>query len=327
MTQPASTSDPSGVLSWRLRDTPVAVFAVETTGFPAGRHRVCELAVSRIEPGRVPELAFDSLIDPARPMTGEEIHGLADRDVVEAPRFEEVAAEVVDRLSGAVLVGYNVAFSLPFLECELERAGVRAAPPHLSLMSLRPALGLGGRCALEVACAEAGVPCEPVGCARADAQASAELFGFYVGHLEGRGIETFGDLATLGELPFLSSLAASPLEPAETLHLRGRREPRRRVLRSLRPAADQQRLATRRYWDAVAAALSDFELSNVELALVRRMRELLRLPEERMRAVHARAFLGALATFAGDDWLAAEEAEKLRSLMRSLALLGWSPGD
>jgi DNA polymerase-3 subunit epsilon len=327
MTQPASTSDASGVLSWRLRETPVVVFAVETTGFPAGRHRVCELALSRIEPGRSPELVFDSLIDPDRPMTGGEIHGLTDRDVADAPRFEEVAAEVVDRLSGAVLVAYNMAFTLPFLECELERAGVRAAPPHLSLMALRPALGLGGRCSLEVACAEAGVPCEPVACARADAQASAELFGSYAGHLERRGIETLRDLAGLGDLPFLASLVAPPLEPAEdALRQRGRRGPRRRVVRSLRPAGDLERLATRRYWDAVAAALSDFELSELELGLVRRMRELLELPEERMRAVHARAFLGALATFAGDDWLAEEEAEKLRSLMRSLALLGWSPG-
>jgi hypothetical protein len=100
----------------------------------------------------------------------------------------------------------------------------------------------------------------------------------------------------------------------------------RRVLRSLGRGADQDRLATRRYWNAVAAALADFDLSDAELALVRRMRELLRLPDERMRAVHARAFLGALATFAGDVWVATEEVEKLRTLMRSLALLGWSPG-
>jgi DNA polymerase III epsilon subunit-like protein len=305
----------------------VAVFALETTGFPAGRHRVCELALCRVEPDRAPVVVFDSLIDPGRPVTGSEIHGLADRDLTGAPRFEEIASEVLDRLAGAVVVGYNAAFSLPFLEDELERVGAPSPPPHLSLMFLRPALGLGGRCSLEVACAEAGIVCEPVGCARADAQATADLFRAYLDQLDRRGVGTFGDLASLGDLPFLGSFGAAPLEAGGGDPGGPRRASLRRVVRSLHPAGDPQRLATRRYWDAVAAALADFDLSEVELGLVRRMRELLRLPEERMRAVHARAFLGALATFSGDDWVAAEEVEKLRSLVRSLTRLGWSPGE
>ena len=315
-----------GVLSWRLRDTPVVVAALETTGFPAGRHRVCELALARIEPGRAPEIVFDSLISPDRPIAGAEIHGLDDAALEHAPRFAEVEADVVDALAGAVVASYNAAFSLPFLEDELERVGVRLQSPRLGLMFLRPALGLGARCSLEVACADAKVACETVGCARADAEASADLYRTYLDVMTKRGINAWGDLATLGEVPFLDSLTEPPLESARALGLSGRRPPLRRVLRALGRDADKDRLATRRYWNAVAAALADFDLSDAELGLVRRMRELLRLPDERMRAVHARAFLGALATFAGDDWVAEEEVEKLRTLMRSLALLGWSPG-
>jgi DNA polymerase III epsilon subunit-like protein len=327
MTQQASISHPPGVASWRLRDTPVVVVALETTGFPAGRHRICELALSRVEPGRSPKLVFDSLIAPERPVAGGEIHGLDERDLVDAPRFCDVAADVQDALSGAVLAAYNVAFSMPFLEDELARSGAPAAAPHLGLMFLRPALGLGGRCSLEVACAEAGVACENTGCARADAEASADLYRAYLEVMTRRGVETFGDLSALGELPFLGSFAANPLGGAEACGLEGRGAPLRRVLRSLAPADGAQRIATRRYWNAVAAALGDFALSEAELGLVRRMRELLRLPDERMRAVHARAFLGALATFAGDDWLAVEEVEKLRTLTRLLGRLGWSPGE
>ena len=98
------------------------------------------------------------------------------------------------------------------------------------------------------------------------------------------------------------------------------------MLRSLQPVSDQERYATRRYWNAVTAALSDFALSDAELGLVRQMRELLRLPDERMRAVHARAFLGALATFAGDDWVAAEEVEKLRDADAVARAPGLEPG-
>ena len=303
------------------------VLALETTGFPAGRHRVCELALVRLDPERAPRLVFESLIAPERPVAGAEIHGLDDAALADAPRFADVEADVVDALSGAVVVAYNVAFSVPFLEDELERVGVRLQPPRLGLMFLRPALGLGARCSLEMACADARIDCEGVGCARADAEASADLYRAYLDELTRRGVDTFGDLAALGDLPFLASLTAVPLGAAETHGLRGRHAPLRRVLRSLQPVSDQERYATRRYWNAVTAALADFALSEAELGLVRRMRELLRLPDERMRAVHARAFLGALATFAGDDWVATEEVEKLRTLMRSLALLGWSPGD
>ena len=329
MPRPASSSPANlapGVLSWHLRDTPVVVLALETTGFPAGRHRVCELALVRIEPGCAPVLAFDSLLSPDRPIAGAEIHGLDDDAVADAPRFADVAADVVDALSGAVLAAYNVVFSMPFLEDELERVGVRLSAPRVGLMFLRPALGLGPRCSLEVACGDAKVACETVACARADAEASADLYRAYLDLMTRRGIDTFGDLAALGDLPFLDSLSEAPIASADALGLSGRSTPVRRVLRSLARGSDHERLATRRYWNAVAAALADFDLSDAELGLVRRMRELLRLPDERMRAVHARAFLGALATFAGDDWVASEEVEKLRVLMRSLALLGWSPG-
>jgi DNA polymerase-3 subunit epsilon len=327
MTQQASLSDAPGVLSWRLRETPVVVFAIETTGFPAGRHRVCELALCRVEPGRAPRTVFDSLIAPERALTGGDLHGLRDADLRGAPRFAEVAADVVDALSGAVVAAYNAAFSLPFLEDELARVGVAVPPPHLGLMFLRPALGLGGRCSLEMACAEAGVASERGGCARADAEAAGDLWRVYLERLLAGGVETFGELAALGELSLAGGLEGAPLPPADAIGVGGRRSPLRRIVRSLQGHAADERLATRRYWDAVAAALADFDLSEAELGLVRRMRELLGLPEERMRAVHARAFLGALTNFAGDDWLAAEEAEKLRSLVRSLARLGWSPGE
>ena len=83
----------------------------------------------------------------------------------------------------------------------------------------------------------------------------------------------------------------------------------------------------RRYWQAVSAAVADYEVTDVELGLVRKMRELLELPEEQMRAVHARAFMSAIVAFAGDDWVADDEAEKLRRLLAGLSLLGWSPGE
>ena len=74
-------------------------------------------------------------------------------------------------------------------------------------------------------------------------------------------------------------------------------------------------------------ALADLEITDVEVGLVRALRELLRLPEEQIRAVHARAFVNALVAFTGDDWLDEEEAAKTKALLQCLRTLGWAPGD
>lgn len=323
----SARGDEGGILRRSLSETPIAVFDIETTGFPAGRHRIVELSVCRMDPGDKPRLVFDSLIHPGRAVTGGEIHGIDDADVRDAPRFEDVASELVDALAGSVLASYNVAFDIDFLSDELERVGVAEPPPHLCLMFLRPLLKLGGRCSLEEACREHGVAYSNTQCARADAEAGGDLYRLYLEELVSQGIETFSDLAAIGDFPFLRSFDRHPLPGATSFGLTRRASAFRRIVRSLDNAAPDSHESLRRYWQAVSVALADFEITDVELGLVKALRDLSKLSEEQVRAVHARAFLNALVAFASDDWFDEEEAAKTKALLACLSRLGWAPGE
>lgn len=320
-------SEEGGILHRSVAETPIAVFDIETTGFPAGRHRILEISVCRMNPGDKPSLIFDSLVHPGRAVTGAEIHGIGDADVRDAPRFEDIAAELVDAFAGSVLASYNVAFDIDFLCDELERVGVLETPPHLCLMFLRPMLKLGGRCSLEEACREHGIPYSVTQCARADAEAGGDLYRLYLEELESQGIATFGDLAATADFPFLHSFDRRPLPGSASFDLTRNASAYRRIVRSLGEGSSGSHESLRRYWQAVTVALADFEITEIELGLVKALRDLSKLSDEQVRAVHARAFLHALVAFASDDWLDEEEAAKTKALLGCLSKLGWAPGE
>src|SRR5919106_4110993 len=146
-----------GILNQSIAETPIAIVDTETTGLYPGGDRVIEIAVVRADPGQEPKVWLDTLINPRRPVAATEIHGISDEDVADAPTFEDVAPAVVDALCGSVFASYNVYFDARFIREELRRVGMRAFPPHLCLMYLRPMLGLGRKCSLRDACADSAV--------------------------------------------------------------------------------------------------------------------------------------------------------------------------
>jgi DNA polymerase III epsilon subunit family exonuclease len=137
-----------GILDRDVASTPIAIVDLETTGLNAGVDRVVEISVIRMEPGAEPVLAFDTLVNPQRPMAATEIHGITDDDVADAPEFADIATHIMNAISECVVAAYNVYFDMRFLDYEITRARLRAEAPHFCLMYLRPMLGLGGRCSL-----------------------------------------------------------------------------------------------------------------------------------------------------------------------------------
>lgn len=73
-----------------------------------------------------PRLAFSTLVRPPVPIRPESsaCHGLTDADVSAAPRWEDVAEEVLSALDGRVLLAYNLPFDWHVLDLGLERAGL-----------------------------------------------------------------------------------------------------------------------------------------------------------------------------------------------------------
>ena len=114
---------------------PLAVLDFETTGLRVGKDdRIVEIGVVRMDPergGRWSETRFETLVNPQRAIPGRvvKIHGITDSMVRTAPRFAEVAPELLALLEGAVIVGHNATFDLAFLMRECRRDGV--ATPEL----------------------------------------------------------------------------------------------------------------------------------------------------------------------------------------------------
>jgi DNA polymerase III epsilon subunit-like protein len=200
----------NGLLGRSIADVPVAVIDFETTGMWAGYDRVVEVSVVRVEPGRGPELIFDTLVNPNRRMACTEIHGISDHDVFDAPRFDDIATQLLRAISGCVVAAYNVSFDMRFLESELTRVDVRHPFPHLCLMYLRPMLGLGKQCQLSRACWSHGIPLGRAHTAASDALAAAALWIVYRNELAERNIRTFAELAAVKRFKFTGSFDREP---------------------------------------------------------------------------------------------------------------------
>ncbi len=327
-----------GITNRAIAETPIAVFDLETTGLTPGLDRVIEVSVVRKDPGADARLVLDTLVNPQRAVAATEIHGITDEDVADAPRFDEVAGELVRAFSGCVVAAYNVYFDIRFLDYELRRVGVDNSPPHFCLMYLRPMLGLGKRCALDKACVAHGIVHDGAHVASTDAHSAMRLMEAYLDEMRERKIATFDDLARLKYYRFVDSFRRDPLVFSAARFPKGcgRLKPRG-VQCASAPAAPSKASATEpgsaprqavaAYWEDLKTVICDLEISDDELDYLEKKERELSLRSEQVRALHARAFASVLARFADDRWLDERERGKLRRLHKCLSRLGWAPGE
>lgn len=156
-----------------LINEPIAVVDVETTGlFPFRQDRIIEIAVVVLGKGGVVVREFVTLINPGRDIGPSRIHGLTSTDVLHAPRFDEIASDLVDVLQSAVgFAAHNARFDRQFLESEFGRLGIGV--PGLFTVCTMELVG-GGK--LEQCCADYGVQREGTAHhALSDARAAAGL--------------------------------------------------------------------------------------------------------------------------------------------------------
>ncbi|MDD9899257.1 MAG: 3'-5' exonuclease [Candidatus Melainabacteria bacterium] len=92
---------------------------LETTGLNANQDRICQIGVI-LDDGR----EISSLVNPEMniPKQVSDLHGITNERVVDAPKFVDLAAQLVEELEAAqVFVAYNYAFDFQFLQNELFR--------------------------------------------------------------------------------------------------------------------------------------------------------------------------------------------------------------
>jgi DNA polymerase-3 subunit epsilon len=104
---------------------PLAIFDLETTGTNITSDRIVEIGIIKVHPNGDEE-RYCKRVNPQMPIPNEVslIHGIYEKDIVDAPIFEEIADEVVVFIADADLAGYNSnKFDIPVLAEELMRVG------------------------------------------------------------------------------------------------------------------------------------------------------------------------------------------------------------
>ena len=323
-----SMTTEKGITDKKINEIPIAVIDFETTGLSAGYDRVVEISIFKKEPGKKAYLAFDTLINPLRPVSAKEIHGITDNDVKNAPTFNDIAGNFVDVLSGCAIAAYNVYFDIKFLEFELRQSGIEFVPPHFCLMYMRPLLGLGERCNLETACQEHGINFnyQSAHMAASDAEASAKLMEYYLKIISDKKIYTFGELASLKSYKFMNSFGYAPLPKAELFHLKKSEKYLSRANYKT-VVCDSERQAINEYWDALRTVLADLDITEQELQYVLDIRRKIQLPKEKIRMLHAKIFASGISQFISDQNFDDKEVSKLGKLFKCLSKLGWAPGE
>ena len=163
----------------RWWDLPIAALDVETTGLDPKNDAIIEIAIVHMRAGEVEE-AWGTLVQPGRPVgpDSQRITGISDADLVDAPRFAEIAKEVSERLEGRALLAYNLAFDREFIERALTANGLDWPPDAVVFDPLILARGrypeLKSRKLGRIA-EHLGVPLEEAHRAAADAEAAGRV--------------------------------------------------------------------------------------------------------------------------------------------------------
>jgi len=118
-------------------DQPLVILDLETTGANPAFDRVIEVGIVKVTAGRI-EYEWSTLVDPGAsiPPLIQGFTGITDAMVRGAPRFADIADEVMARIEGSLFVAHNARFDYGFLKNEFRRAGLRFQSPLLCTVKL-----------------------------------------------------------------------------------------------------------------------------------------------------------------------------------------------
>jgi DNA polymerase III epsilon subunit-like protein len=108
-----------------IYSAPYAIIDLETTGLDKTRNRIIEVAIRRIDANGKFIDEISTLINPEVSDVGPTfIHHIKAEDILDAPTFSEFAPEILNRISGSIVVAHHAAFEDGFLGAEFARIGV-----------------------------------------------------------------------------------------------------------------------------------------------------------------------------------------------------------
>ncbi len=106
-------------------ETSFSVIDFETTGTSPPSSRAIEVGIVRIENLEIID-TFQSFFNPgiSIPPFISQLTGIENEDLIDAPKFENVATEIKEFISDSVLVGHNLQFDYAFLKSEFNQANI-----------------------------------------------------------------------------------------------------------------------------------------------------------------------------------------------------------
>jgi len=219
------------ILSRPLDDVVFTVLDVETTGLnPHFGDRVCEIALLRCEGGRESG-RFHSLINPGRAISpgAFAVNHIRDEDLIDAPVFADIAAQVLEMLGDSVIVAHNAPFDLGFLASELSISRLPFIDNLVvdTLALARHCFSFPSNSLPNVAC-YLGIDTWGQHRALGDVLTTRQVLDRFLVDLAHRGVYTLGDLieAQGGQICVRAreEMIALPPEIEEALRVEGRLE-------------------------------------------------------------------------------------------------------
>jgi DNA polymerase III epsilon subunit family exonuclease len=104
----------------------LVVIDVETTGTDPKMSDLVELGAVKVKGTKVVD-RWSTFVNPGRPIVGNQMHGITDKDVKGAPSPSEAVDKLLEFVGDALIVGHNVGFDLGFIE-EAKGDGFRFQP-------------------------------------------------------------------------------------------------------------------------------------------------------------------------------------------------------
>ena len=182
-----------------LDDTYI-VFDLETTGFSPSVNRIIEIGAVKVESGKITE-RFSTFVNPDVPIPFriEELTGINDNMVLDAPQIDEVLPEFLEFCGDAVMVAHNASFDMSFIEENCRRLGIQREFTSVDTVALaRVLLPQLGRFKLDTVAKALHVPLHNHHRAVDDAGCTAEIFVKFVEMLKARDAFQLDDVNKLG---------------------------------------------------------------------------------------------------------------------------------
>jgi len=107
-------------------ERPLVFFDLETTGIQIASDRIVEISILKVFPnGNKESKTWRVNPEIEIPKQASDIHGITNEDVVNEPKFKELASKVSKMIEGSDLAGFNSnRFDIPLLAEEMLRAEV-----------------------------------------------------------------------------------------------------------------------------------------------------------------------------------------------------------